>query len=597
MFDLKKFTDVFFDDKPETKKDWVRVYHSMIVHTRGVKPKELLELKRPNEPQDIRDYRLANYRPVTKHGINQAIDGVYRMLYGSNYSITYSDNIYDYLKETEFEFLGEEIDFQQMFFRNLLRLVFDDPNGLLIWMPENPDKSLEPIDNPPTQPINVKPVYVKSVDVMHYSEEVVAYRDGEMFVEIPVGNNKTKKEKHAYYFIISQDYIWKYVPFYSAEKKKVMYQTEDYYSLSIIDGEPSVERAFPSLIAHRLGGNISYNDEGKIYYDSFFGCYVPFGDEAICAFDDNKAVRVRYNFPFVSVKGQLCIPCKGSGKITIKDGEHKGKLTACTTCNGSGKTVPFTPFGHYLKEPPSAQDNEAYASQPAVEFYSPDTAILQESYRVWEDLLEKAKETVNLIFTKESQSGVAKEIDRETKYETLMKISNNFFELIQWSLDIIEAYRVPIVANRKDSQVRKPKTFNTSTAQEANNELNDMIAKESPQSFIATTAKRLSEKIYSDDDEAQIIIDVLTIWDVLFGKTAAQISQLKVTGGASTEDVMRNVHGYSILATMAQEGDLTKMTIPQIIEQAEKKLAELMPKDILVDDTQPDEMGGGDNTI
>lgn len=581
MVDLKKLTDGFFENKPETKEDWERVYDSMVVHTRGVKPKKLLDLKRPNEPLDIREYRLANYRPITKHGINQAIDSVYRTLYGSNYSVTYSKNIDEYLTETEFEFLGEEIDFKQMFFRNLLRLVFDDPNGLLVWMPENPDKELPPIEADATQPINVVPVYVKSKDIIFFKDESFAYRVGKMIVEIPAGNNKTKPESHDYFFIISKEYIWKYVPYWDTEKKRVSYRTEDYYSLSLTDGQPNAERDFPSLVGHKLGGNISYNEEGKIYYDSFFGCYVPFGDEAICSFSDDQAVRVRYNFPYVSVKGQACIGCKGTGKVTIKEGEHKGKISSCKTCEGSGKTVPFTPFGHYLKEPPSSQDNESYVSQPAVEFYSPDVAILQNAYTTWEDLLEKAKETVNLIFTKEAQSGVAKEIDRETKYETLMKISNNFFELIQWSLDIIEAYRVPISSNRQDSVVRKPKTFAVKTETELGAELNEMIAKESPQSFIATTAKRLSEKIYSDDDEAQRIIEIQTVWDVLFGKTSAQISQLKVTGGADTLDCLRHTHSYTILASIALDNDLDKMEIAAIIEIADTKLQELVAKEII----------------
>lgn len=597
MIDLRKFTEEFFALKPTTKEDWVTVYKAMIVHTRGVKPTELLTLKRPNEPTDIRDYRLANYRPITKHGINQAIDAVYRTLYGSNYSVTYSPNIDEYLTETEFIFLGEEIDFKQMFFRNLLRLVFDDPNGLLVWLPENPDKSLPPIENSETTPINVVPVYVKSPDIQYIDENVIAFKAGESIVEIPVNDKETRKEKHPWYYIISKEYIWKFIPFWSAEQKKVLYRTEDYYSLSITDGKPNHARTFPSLVGHKLGGNISYNQHGEIYYDSFFGSYVPFGDEAICAFSDNQGVRVRYNFPFVSIKGNKCVACGGTTKVTLKEGAMKGKQVTCGTCGGGGMTLPFNPHGHYVKEPPASQDNEAFATSPAVEFYSPDVAILEQSYTTWEKLLAEAKETVNLVFTKEAQSGVAKEIDRETKYETLMKISNNFFELMQWSLDIIEAYRVPNVANRKDSQVRKPKTFAVKTENELSAELNEMIAKESPQSLIATTAKRLSEKIYSDDDEAQRIIEIQTKWDVLFGKTSAQISQLKVTGGATTLDVMRNVNSYSILATMADEMDLDKMDNAAIIEEAEKRLLELMPRETLAmeetlneDEMQTEEM-------
>lgn len=91
MIDITEYVKEFFkQEKPPD--DWVKVYKSMIVHTRGVKPTELLEIKRPNEPTDVRAYRLANYRPITKGSINQAIDAVFRVLFGSNYKIEYSPN-------------------------------------------------------------------------------------------------------------------------------------------------------------------------------------------------------------------------------------------------------------------------------------------------------------------------------------------------------------------------------------------------------------------------------------------------------------------------------------------------------------------------
>lgn len=148
----------------------------MIVHTRGVKPTDLLNIKRPNEPDDLRAYRLANYRAITKHGINQAIDSVYRVLSSSNYSIVYAKNISEYLETTKFRFLNQKQDFHKLFFNSILRLMFDDPNGLLVWMPENPDPLLPPIENEQTTPINVVPVYVNSCDIKHLTEDVAAFK-------------------------------------------------------------------------------------------------------------------------------------------------------------------------------------------------------------------------------------------------------------------------------------------------------------------------------------------------------------------------------------------------------------------------------------
>lgn len=583
MINIKEFTKSFFDSRPAAKADWERVYKSMIIHTRGVKPVELLNIKRPNEPEDIRNYRLANYRPITKHGINQAIDSVYRILSGSNYVISYTSNTAEYLNNAMFRFMGERLSFKQLFFRHILRLMFDDPNGLLVWLPENAEnQNLLPIANPPNAPINVRPVYVQSPKIMHYRDDVIAFEaDDKWSVTVPYGN-KTKDVLKEYYYIISEHYIWRFIPYWNAEEKKIMYRTEDFYNLSLEDGMPNGQKLFPSLVGKMLGGNIALNENGASYYDSFFGAYVPFADDAICAYSDNQAVRVRYNFPFTSVKGQLCGTCRGAGKTVDKD----GKKIICSSCDGCGKTIPFTPFGHYIKEPPGASDSEAFVASPAVEFYSPDVAILENSYRTWEDLLEKAEDAVNMLFIKEAQSGVAKERDREEKYETLIKISNNFFELIEWSLDIIEAYREPFVDERQRPIVRAPMSLHVSTASQLLEELAGMTQSEVPSAYIAATAMRLSEKLFDEDDKIKNILKILTVWDPLFGKSSQQIAALRAAGGATADDVRRHVLGYSILAMLADEIDFNTIEISNIISLAEERLRQNMSQQVLIFDDE-----------
>lgn len=447
-------------------------------------------------------------------------------------------------------------------------------------MPENSDPKLPPIEQEQTQAINVIPFYVCSKDIKHLTDEVAAFVGGKEIVKVPASENKTKDELHDFYYICTFDFIYRYVPYYDIDKKKVMYSLEDWYSLSRTDGEPNPKIEFPSVIWHTLGGNISMNEKGLRYYDSFYGCYVPFGDDCICAYSDNQAVRVRYNFPFTSVKGQKCTTCQGQGKVLDAQGAKKG----CETCNGSGKVIPFTPFGHYMKEPPTSQENETFAASPAIEFYSPDVAILQHSYETWEDLLSKAKETVNLMFIEEAQSGVAKEIDREQKYETLIKITQNFFGLTGWSLEIIEAYKVTLKDSREGSKVTEPESFSIKTEGQLITELNEMTAKETPQAFIATTSKQIADKLYANDPEAKIIVNILSKWDVLYGMSTTAISSAKATGGATLRDVMKHTQGYSILTQIAMmKGvDLTKIEPLAIIAMADAALNARMPKETLV---------------
>jgi len=153
---------------PPAQGDWVAVRDSMVVHTRGATPTKLLETYRPNEPEDIKKYRLAVYKPITKAPINKAIDSQARILINSNFKIVYSKNIDEYLADTELtpmDTLGvhESFDFFQYIVKKAFRLDFDDPNGVLTWFPVNPDdRRLPAIETNSLTPVDVAPVYVES---------------------------------------------------------------------------------------------------------------------------------------------------------------------------------------------------------------------------------------------------------------------------------------------------------------------------------------------------------------------------------------------------------------------------------------------------
>jgi len=66
--------------KPAAKALWVSDFEEVIVHTRGVLPTKLIATRRPNETQEVLDYRIANYRKITKFHFNQAITNLQRIL-------------------------------------------------------------------------------------------------------------------------------------------------------------------------------------------------------------------------------------------------------------------------------------------------------------------------------------------------------------------------------------------------------------------------------------------------------------------------------------------------------------------------------------
>src|SRR5436309_2597207 len=103
MFDLTDIFRYFFQLPKNPSKDWWgKVFTDMAVHTRKLLPKELLLKRRPNEEEDIYNYRLCNYEPITYGSMNKAIDDIFRILTAVSYTIKAPDDFKQYLTETNF---------------------------------------------------------------------------------------------------------------------------------------------------------------------------------------------------------------------------------------------------------------------------------------------------------------------------------------------------------------------------------------------------------------------------------------------------------------------------------------------------------------
>ena len=87
---------------PQQKKLWVNIYEQMIVHTRKVKPKKLLEIVRPNEPADIIKYRVDTYQAITQDPILKALNSTYHLIKQSDYKVIAPDVVKDYIRENKF---------------------------------------------------------------------------------------------------------------------------------------------------------------------------------------------------------------------------------------------------------------------------------------------------------------------------------------------------------------------------------------------------------------------------------------------------------------------------------------------------------------
>ena len=590
MFDIVKYLTAFLDLVERSKDSqlrayWVAVRDKMVVHTRGVKPVGIINTSRPNEPDNILGYRLANYRAITKDPINKGIDDLYRIVLNSNYVFRPSPNIKEYLETKRFtpqDFLGnsESLTFEQYILKVCLRAMIDDPNGALVWLPvnsENPE--LLPAENDPTKPIEVEPVLISSSRIIDASRNVFSWVAAEKWAFNSDGIKDGKKDTKApYYFVTNKETLYRLIPVKVVEGA-VKYQEEVYYQLA---NDPV--NAFPFTPYIILGGelveSLGQHEETFFYYDSFFSGYVEFGNEAINAFSDDQGVRVRMNFPIIEEKGQICSECQGAGKVSRTDPEISGKSVkrvTCPTCKGRRVVVSKSPYSTYIIQPPKSGDNTDFTNRPSVSFLSPDVSILERSNRTWREFLEDAKEAINLRFIDEAQSGKAKEIDREQKYNKLFKISKNIFEnLYRKSHDLIEAYRTPVASQRKEAVIITPTNFQIKTTKDLTDEVTELKKNNSPAPLIVKGVQTLSHKLYNNDTVNARVMDILAVWDPLLPFDPQQINQLKAAGGLDDKAIIKNVNAYSILTILSNREGFLNWPLDKVIEEANKLLEEIV---------------------
>jgi hypothetical protein len=118
----------------------------MGVHVEGETPKHLLEINRPNEQEEIKQYRLDTYEPVTQSLSEKVVNTVNKIFNPRLWSVEYPEQQGN---DTLAQYLTEDYPF----YRSIINFItetytvkdFSDPNGAIVVLPQNfdiPDQTL-----------------------------------------------------------------------------------------------------------------------------------------------------------------------------------------------------------------------------------------------------------------------------------------------------------------------------------------------------------------------------------------------------------------------------------------------------------------------
>jgi hypothetical protein len=512
------------------QKQWERIFKDMAVHTRMDIPKDLLLKRRPNEDPLVHTYRLENYEPITYGSMNKAIDDLYRILNGINYSIQAEDSFKEFINKARFQNFSadtqnEELDMDLFLQKIVLKRMIEDPNGFLIWFPTGAGLT----DS--SQQVVPQPKLIYSHQYTYSDANVFIYLSDE---KSALTSGKTVVMEGDIYYFFTRTEIWKMYQTGSMDKKKWVQQLVYTHNLGM----------FPIII---LGGDM--NSAG--YYNSFFSPYLAFGNEAIRQYSDWQAVMTTSSFPYrEEFLNECSFHMVNEQSQNIPDQEEK--------FSGKVRLVPISksPYNVIQRKIPSKNmnDDALDVGVPSLRFISPDINVAKYSGESWEKLIELAEKALNIdMNVGVNQSGVAKQIDKEAQYSMITKIGTNFFDHIYTnSLRIIDAY---INAKPFDYTVNiiKPATFWIKNEDDLVNEITVLKEKNVPSFFLAEATLDLAKKRFAGNPVAEKIFIFISLYDPLYIYTIDEKNTLVASTVVTKETSVRSIYMYGILNQIVKE--------------------------------------------
>jgi hypothetical protein len=536
-------------DMGDKRKAWCEIFNEMIVHTRGEKPAELLETRRPNEDPEVQEYRLKIYQPITKAAINRNIKRLHRIFSSANYTFDLPESLREFIEETKFEIEGKTTAFIDFIYKHVIKRMIEDPNGLLIWLPDGEGLT------DAQERVEVRPEIIESKYILWIDEDIVIWADKETDLSRV---NSVRKYYGTYYSLTKNSYYK-----HTKNKDSKTYELTEIYPHNI--GE------IPAII---LGGEA---DEDGIYH-SFFEPFIPFGNDSIRQYSDWQAVMTTSGFPYRTEEFTECDypQCGGRGwwEEPCDDCENPEMVT-CPICHGTGHKPHTSPYGVFIRK--ETGPGETPSANPMVEFTSPATDIIEVSKTSWEDLLKQARAAIFDDNIEEAQSGVAKIIDREDYYAFLTEISDNVFDnLIKNSLKYIYAYID--ISGTDEIEVNKPTSFIVKTENDLVDELGTLIEKKAPLPFIVEVVKDISKRRFGNNESIRQVIEFISKYNPLFAMPAETVNLLVATGIIDDDIAKRSYLAYQGLNELLEK-------YPELFDKKYEDIKTLL--DEWIETTQP----------
>jgi len=398
------------------------------VHSDQEEAPELINTRRPSESDRISEYRKSIYTQVTKDSFDKIINSLSKIRRSSDWSIKYTSDksgineLREYC-ETNFPIYSSITNWC---FSELLKKYLIDPNSVCVISPL--DFTFE--DNELVEPI--AHIY-SSINVLDFvPESYCVIKDIEKST-YTISETKQQKEG-SIYLLITEDFYY-----------KIEQVSDNDYSITT-----AWQHNLEYLPVFRLKAVFKEKINKTVIYESRISGIVPRLNEAIREYSDMQAEVVQHIHSEKWIYAQQqCIKCSGVGKVN-----DKGTLTTCNQCKGTGVLI-SSPYSTIVVKPNSGSLGESQAPIPPAGYIEKNIEIVKIQDDRIDKHIYKALSAINMEFlvkTPQSESGIAKEVDRDELNNFVYSIAEDIVRILDSVYSIINDMRYMLSITNEDKR-------------------------------------------------------------------------------------------------------------------------------------------------
>ena len=538
-------------------------------------PKGMIKRRGPYEDDNQYRYRKDNWNNITMPYFMKALGSLNRIMNPSNYSITFESS---QTEEQEYfnKFIPVFGSIENYFEQVVLTQKIVDPNSLMVIKPASLPIREDIVDGEQvfvfddTQKIDPVPFIYGCEKVIHYREGVYAMIEIEDKSWVRSGNVDVKEGKVFEFYDTQNIYRIKQI---GVKREYTFTPPELYYPHNL-----------GYLPCERLKG-IPKKDEDLIYYQSYFIYAIPHLDNALFGYSNLDMATVTQMFPQrVEVSDSCTYSGCDNGWIRSWDENEKETRNHCPSCHGSGTRSKVGPMmtKQIIAPDPLTATPETSITPPGLWYVAPDSEPLKFVFdKFKQDIVDAfwfVPVNVSNSDVKGTETALGKQIDREELFSFIMRISNEFYDLMGFCIKTIglmrygAAFKMPVIS--------PPTSFAIRSEQDLTNELIEGKKAGLPDIALRQIIRDLIAKRFSNQVNIEPIVSVVFLVDRFVTSNTIDLTAKLANGTAMKWEAVLHDSIYTIIdnALITDPKFFTKDILAQkdyIITESKKIAAEI----------------------